>query len=208
MAIALHTNALTNQKANRTRSPEVTIITLKVGFVSYSGYLLGCINSILYKTFRDYEFSQNDTCTKLPDAIYQYANPLQKMIISTLPTNSGRVVSFIIHAPLVEETIFRLCMQEILLKKISSGIFDKNIVTDKTNKKAACIRVMLTAAAFALAHANRQEEVTDLGFCSLTRLGSTFALGLLTGTIQEITGNTAYSMLFHAMWNVIPGVIN
>lgn len=87
----------------------------------------------------------------------------------------------------------------------SGIIFDKYT---NAYKVAACARVILTAAAFAFVHARQQEEVNDLTYCSLTRLGSTFVLGLFTGTIQEITGNVAYPILFHSMWNLLPGLLS
>jgi len=179
--------------------------TIKKTFVlGYAGYLLGCLNLIAFKIFINYEFSDQSTCTQLPESVYQYADTVRNALIATLPSKDIFTV-LVLHAPIVEEVIFRLGLQEILLKKIPAKVLSNQIVNSKA---AATARVIFTAAAFALIHANRQEQVSNIEFCSLTRLGSTFVLGLFTGTIQEITGNTAYSMLFHATWNISPAAFS
>lgn len=91
--------------------------------------------------------------------------------------------------------MFRLCLQHILLKTTAEWVFDEDVIVSTT--VIACSRIIFTAIAFALAHTQRELSPPLL----VPKLGATFIAGLLTSTIQEITNNTVYPILFHIGWN-------
>lgn len=169
---------------------------LKLSSSVYSGIILGAVNNVAFDFFIDKEFSQEGHCTRLPEVVYAYASQMGNLIGGI--SHDYPNVCVLIEAPIIEETVFRLAIQEILLKRVPERFIGRRFTS---NKVAACARILMTSISFALVHATREEDVAYKEFCSLTRLGSTFVCGLIAGTIQEVTGNTLYSQLFHSIWN-------
>lgn len=164
--------------------------------VARAGFELGAIQYVLKKNL-DVRIGEY----RLPSAIYNYAEvSIEMMSRVTLPLSNTKIQP-LVRAPVIEETVYRLFLQEILLRQVPKKLLrwigcDDNIIDTKI---AACARVTLAAAAFSLIHALPPE--CGLGFHSPFRLVSAFVCGLMAGTLQELTHNTAYPILFHMSWN-------
>lgn len=172
---------------------------LKSIVIASLGFFLGCINRSAVPFCFNYEIIYTGQYNKkLPEKVYLYAEWIRKIIVFKPNLAVNAISLMVIHAPITEEAIFRLGLQHVVLKRLLAKIFAGG-VTD--HKAIACARIIFAAIAFALAHVHREEE-----YYLLTRLSSTLICGLLAGTIQETTNNTAYSILFHTMWNLMPAI--
>lgn len=159
-------------------------------------------NIISIKTMLPFMSSGMDWCPELPKPLYTYASYVCR-VREYLPGLTGTYDTQAFKCPIVEELMFRVGLQEIILKKIPQAILTRlapshvGLVNTKIAKVA---RVTLATIAFSLAHAMPSE----MGWpnCSTARLVNTFVFGLLIGGIQEITESPLAAMLFHSGFNL------
>ena len=161
-----------------------------------------------------------DICPSLPEFVYHYAT-LACRTREYLPSFPWIAEQEIFMIPSVEEAMYSFGVQELLLKQLPKAIIkclypsQPSVVSGKKSvkspptelskidsKTAKVARVFVKAALFSLIHAIHPGY--GLPNCSLIRLIQTFAMGIITGTIQEVTGSSALAIAFHAGYNV-PG---
>jgi membrane protease YdiL (CAAX protease family) len=143
-----------------------------------------------------------DWCPVFPKPVYTYVRN-SCLLREYLPGFSGVYGTIVFKAPIVEELMFRVGLQELILKRAPKAILNRfapsysGIVDTKLAKIA---RETLTAAAFSLIHAMPPE----MGWpnCSTAKLVNAFAVGLILGRVQEITNSPLLAMLFHSGFNI------
>ena len=143
-----------------------------------------------------------EECFRLPESVYAYSRNIC-LIKDLLPGFKGSFSTMAIKIPFVEEVIFRIGLQETILKKIPKQILNRfapSYVSIVDAKIAKIARVMFSALAFSLAHTAPPES--GWPYCSIARLVNTFAMGLVLGTIQETTESPLIAMLFHSGFNL------
>jgi membrane protease YdiL (CAAX protease family) len=148
-----------------------------------------------------------DWCPVFPKPVYTYVRNVC-LVRENLPGLTGTYNNYAFKAPIVEELMFRVGLQELILKRAPKAILNRfapsysGIVDTKMAKIA---RVALTAAVFSLAHAMPPE----MGWpnCSTARLVNTFVLGLILGGVQEVTESPLLGMLIHSGMNIQPAFL-
>jgi membrane protease YdiL (CAAX protease family) len=148
--------------------------------------------------------SGNDWCPVLPKEVYSFARSLC-LSRDYIPVFKGGFDTLAFKSPIHEELVFRFGMQHILLKQLPKALSNRfTHVVDSTAAKVA--RVIVTAGAFSLAHAN--PPVMDWPNCSTARLVNTFALGLILGGVQEATESPLLCMLTHSGMNLMTAFLS
>lgn len=121
---------------------------------------------------------------KMPNFIYHYSYNVCKFedVFNLFPNRFEQAIIL----PLVQGVLFRVGLQEIVVKKAQKAIFkaQPSQVNRKANKIA---RVIIASTAYTLART--QQQGSDLI--------SSFVVGLITGAIQESTGSPILGMLFN-----------
>lgn len=148
-----------------------------------------------------------DWCPEFPKPFYSYVRNAC-LAREYLPGLTGAYNNCAFKAPIVEELMFRVGLQEILLKKTPKAIlnqFAPSYVGIVDTKIAKVARVTLTAIAFSLAHAMPPES--GWPNCSTARLVNTFVLGLLLGGVQEVTESPLMAMFLHSGLNIQPAFL-
>lgn len=203
---SIQISEIENPKVNTApTNPEIKIDLAHFNFLERGLKYLGAgvVTSIISaKTILPIMNSGMDWCPVFPKPVYTYAR-YACLVREYLPGLTGTYNNFAFKAPMVEELMFRVGLQEIAFKKAPKAILNRfapsysGIVDTKAAKIA---RVALTAALFSLIHANPPE----MGWlnCSTARLVNTFGLGLILGGIQEVTESPLMAMLFHVGFNV------
>jgi membrane protease YdiL (CAAX protease family) len=100
-----------------------------------------------------------------------------------------------VMAPLVEETVYRLGYQEVMLRRIPKAVAARfapghEALVDSIG--ARLTRVVVVAYLFALAHLSNRP---------VDQLMPTFVGGIVMGLSQEFAENTTFPMLVHAAYN-------
>lgn len=142
-----------------------------------------------------------DICPYLPESVYQFAYKVCR-VREYLPQLPGTIEQETLMVPMIEETLFRIGLQELLLRQLPKAIIKRVAPShlSKVDSRAATLaRVLLTSTAFAFAHAVR--PAFGWPNCSVARMVQTFAVGLILGTIQETTHSPQMAMTFHAGYN-------
>lgn len=148
--------------------------------------------------------SGNDWCPHLPKEVYSFGRSLC-LSRDYIPVFKEGFDTLAFKGPIHEELVFRFGMQHILLKQLPKAL--SNRFTHVVESKAAKVaRVIVTAGAFSLAHAN--PPVMDWPNCSIARLVNAFALGLILGGVQEATESPLLCMLMHSGMNLMPAFLS
>lgn len=151
--------------------------------------------------------STMDYCPAFPKPIYTYVRNACR-IREFLPGLRGTYNNTVFKAPIVEEAMFRVGLQEMILKRAPKALLNRfapsysGLVDTPTAKIA---RVALSAAAFSLIHAMPPKY--GWPNCSAGRIMNTFVLGLFTGGIQEVTESPLMATIFHSGFNIQPGFL-
>lgn len=160
------------------------------------------INTIISRpVFRAIE-ANYDYCPTFPKYVYTYVRNLC-LLREKIPGLSDIYSTGAFKGPIVEELLFRVALQEILLKRAPKAILNKvspshaKIIDTKVSKIA---RVLISSLAFSLAHA--MPPGSGLANCSTVRLINTFVMGLIAGSIQEITSSPLLPICLHIGWNL------
>ncbi len=200
-----------NQKVDTTPiNPKVKLDLSRFNFLEKGLKYFGAgvaASIISTKTIIPFMNSGMDWCPAFPKPVYTYVRNAC-LAREYVPVLTGTYNNYAFKAPIVEELMFRVGLQELLLKRAPKAILNRlapsysNIVDTKIAKVA---RVALTAALFSLAHAMPPE--TGWPNCSTARLVNTFVLGLILGGVQEVTESPLMGMLFHMGFNVQPAFL-
>lgn len=205
--------ATLNQKfeaENQSNNASAVTSTLKVDLSRFSFLERGmkyfgagaAYNVISWKIMLPFMHSGMDWCPVFPKPVYTYVRNVC-LLREDLPGLTGVFDTFAFKAPIVEELLFRVGLQELILKRAPKAILNRfapsysGVVDTKIAKIA---RVALTAAAFSLAHAMPPEY--GWPNCSTARLVNTFVLGLVLGGVQEVTESPLMAMLLHSGFNI------
>jgi membrane protease YdiL (CAAX protease family) len=144
-------------------------------------------------------FGHNNQCPNLPQFVYALAEK-SSHIWNYIPCNESPFIKVAIMAPIVEESIFRLGIQEIGLREIPKIILNRfapsyaNAVDAKIIQLA---RVVFTALSFSLVHALPENQIYSTAY-----LVEVFTMGLILSTVQEITQSPLLVMLIHSGFNL------
>lgn len=168
-------------------------------FNCFSGGVLTSL--FIYRTSEIY--NRFDVCPSMPEPIYHYANTVCQVVDKYSPS-VNYLEQVMLVSPSVQEALFRFGFQEMLLKKLPKTIIKQiapSYVQCVDNSKILKVaRVFTSAVAFSLIHSVHPGYAD----CSLAYLIETFALGIITGTFQEITGSLTLPMAFHSGYNTLP----
>lgn len=146
--------------------------------------------------------SPMDFCPAFPKPIYTYGRNMCRTR-EYLPGLRGTYNIAAFKAPIVEEAMFRVGLQELMLKRAPKALLNRfapsysGLVDTRAAKIA---RVTLSAAAFSLAHA--MDPKYGWPNCSAGRLINTFVMGLFAGGIQEVTESPLMATIFHSGFNI------
>jgi membrane protease YdiL (CAAX protease family) len=145
-------------------------------------------------------------CPNLPKSIYLYAKNIC-LLKEYIPLR-GNFAFYAIKSPISEELIFRVLIQQGILKKLPEAILNRfassytHLIDEKITKAA---RIALAALAFSLAHAISPE----VGWpnCSTFRLVNSFAIGLFLGKLQEETDSPLAPIILHMCIDLLPAIV-
>jgi len=143
-----------------------------------------------------------DWCPVFPKPLYNYARNVC-LVREYLPGLTDTYNILVFKAPIVEELLFRVGLQELILKRAPKVILNRFAPSNSSvvdSKIAKIARVAVTAAAFSLAHAIPPEA--GLPQCSTARLVNNFVFGLILGGVQEVTESPLMGMLMHSGMNI------
>lgn len=136
-------------------------------------------------------------------------------LIREIFTPNSIFLKMSVVAPITEELQYRLVIQEFLLKQLPKKILGKISPThvDLVDSKVAkCARVVISSLLFALPHyispefARHISPLVDISCILSNRVFNAFGMGLILGSIQEITGDIAYPIIAHMLHNSIPAL--
>lgn len=196
----IKTKELSNNTSSVPSKPKFDLSPLERGFKYFGA---GAAYNIIVSKITDPLLNQGmDFCPTFPRPLYTYVRNVC-LVREKLPGLTGTYDTIAFKMPIVEELLFRVGLQEMLLKKIPKAVLNRfapsySSIVD--TQIAKCARVAISATAFSLAHAMPPE----MGWpnCSTVRLINTFVLGLILGGVQEVTESPLMAMLLHSGYNL------
>lgn len=146
----------------------------------------------------------------LSNSEYEYTRTMCEFE-AALP-DTGGLGRLLVNRTLFKDLPFFYFFQEGLLRKVPGKILNKyspSLVQLVNHKMAKISRVVLTAALFSLSNSmtfknpNYRLPLLKRNFLTTSQLISSFIIGLILGTIQEVTKNPVYVMAVHTGLNAV-----